>query len=203
MNLITDTGLCQLMKPIIKRNKSIIEYHYNVKVYRNGIVIHPGQLWTANHHMILDVLFDYRYRNNTSIFTFSDLRKKYPFLTPFKNFQIVKYLNDISSLDFYILRNNRVEHKLLSFKILTKKEVEYDLLPIRHKSKIPSELYNLKDYSQFLFRKYCTYYISKPAFISDKMIVEFLNLSRPDRVVQYKNEIRSIEMCKLIHFLDD
>jgi len=194
MYLVTDAGLCHIMRPIIKRSKEPLEVNFMKKGIRNGLYMKPNQLWTANHHMILDILFDYRYKTKKTSITIKEMKKLYPFLN-LRPYQVIKCLNDISSLKFNMYRYPGICTKLLSF-TYDDKVIDFDLIELKGRSYIPSELYSMKDYTQFIYRNFCSYTF-KCKFINKKSLLNYLKLKNERCLKIYIDELSKLKTPKL------
>lgn len=184
--LITDTGFCQLLRPIGKSTKEYTLFdkvHYNMLSYKSG-------KWTAKLHQVLDILYNER----TTTINIKDL--KYSYIRPYK---LKEYINYISEFEFVGLRYGiTIKSPIIGF------DDETVILHNRMEkvTSIPTKLYYLRYNSQFLYRHFFSQqWNGEKRTFNIQVLINYLDLRwaknhQEDLILSYINELENANLIK-------
>lgn len=180
---ITDTGFCQLLRPIGK-NKPFTLYdqvEYNVLSYRSG-------KWTAKLHQVLDIL----YNEKINIINVKGLE--------FRNDRLKDYIKYISEFQFSGLRyGHLIKGPIIGF------DGETVIMRFKREknTRIPITLYSLRYDSQFLYRHFFSqHWQGRVGIYKIKVLIDYLGLrwakgEAENLIYDYINELQSAKLIKI------
>ena len=155
--LITDTGFCQLLRPIGK-NEGYSLYH---DVNYNMLTVKSGK-WNAKLHQVLDII----YNEGSTIIKVKDLK--------FRQDRLKYFIRSISEFQFVGQRYGRtIKGPIIGF------DGETVVLHLRleKRTSIPMSLYSLRYDSQFLYRHFFSQlWTGKTGIFDMQVLIRYLGL---------------------------